>query len=291
MNNTIQNDFLIFESCAYNAAPLKLNFIDEDINYFWQAKDSNKPGVEVCFPLLGFLHENKYLYNGNEYKMGIHGFANGRDFTVRERGAYFIAYELCDDEDTYRQFPWKFNLLITYLLENNKLKTMYKVENWDNKEMYFSIGGHPRYSCPLTGEESFEDYYIEFEKAKSIEQLVKSYCPEIDVDNCFFDNGKKLGLNYGIFSEGCICFSADMEKIYLKNNKNNRGLFIEGGKANYMQFWTRPGDPLIAIEPFFGAITSRPQKDIDTDWINKPGILRLMPGGTYSCAYSVMPLR
>jgi len=291
MKNTIQNDFLVFESDSYNAAPLNLCFTDENINYFWSASGTAKPGVEVCFPLLGFLHENKYFYDGKEYKMGIHGFANGRDFAVREKGAYFIGYELCDDEDTYRQFPWHFNLLITYSLENNALRTSYKIENRDEKEMYFSIGGHPRFSCPVTEDCSFEDYYIEFENAKSIKELVKSYCAEGDVEKCFFDNGKKLQLNYGIFSDGCICFSSVMEKIYLKNSKNNRGLFIEGGKANYLQFWTQPGSPLIAIEPFFGSISSRPQKDVDADWVNKPGILRIMPGKTYSCAYSVMPLR
>jgi len=292
MRTTIKNGCLFFESDSYNAEPWMLRFVDEHINYFWRPVDLAKLGTVVCFPLLGFLPGDTYRYNGKEYTMTIHGFAQDREFAVSEKGDTFITYTLVDDDFTYRQFPWHFCFSLTYALENDSLKTVYKVENRDTITLFFSAGGHPRYACPISEGSKFEDYYIGFEKPESTGTIVKSYVPISVIEKYFGDDGKSINLDYSMFTGGCFCFHHYNSRIiYLRNNKNSRGLCIDPGGASHLQFWTRPNDPFLAIEPFFGAISSLPAKEIDSDWIHKPGILHIEPGEKYTCAFSVRPLR
>ena len=78
MRYIIKNEHLFFESDSYNVRPWTLRFLDENVNYYWQPADPKKLGTEVCFPLLGFLPNDKYYYDGSEYTMHIHGFAGLR---------------------------------------------------------------------------------------------------------------------------------------------------------------------------------------------------------------------
>ena len=292
MINTIKNEYLLFESDSFNISPRTLSFINDDVNYFYKTDKPRGSDTEICFPLLGSVPDNKYVYDGKEYTMGMHGFAHNREFEVSEKGDAFVTYELADDESTYSQYPWHFCLHITYALEKDTLKTEYKIENRDNKTMYFSVGGHPRYACPISDESKFEDFYIEFEKPESIANIVKSYGPISEIEKNFSNDGKCIRLSYSMFTEGCFCFHPyNSGIIHLKNDKTSRALRIDLGGADHLQIWTRPGAPLLAIEPFFGSISSLPIKPADGDWINKPGILHIEPGEVYTCAFSVRPLR
>ena len=292
MKNTISNDSITFVSDSFNVEPWVLRFNDEDVNYFWRPAHLKTLGAEVCFPLLGFLPDDKYQYDGKEYTMTIHGFVQDREFTVSEKGNAFIKYELVDDDSTYKQFPWHFCFYLTYALEKDSLRTIYRVENRDNKTLFFSVGGHPRYACPILAGSKFDEYYIRFEKPESIGNIVKSYGPISEIEKRFSDDGKSIRLDYSLFTEGCFCFHPyNSQVIYLRNDKNSRGLCIDPGGASHLQFWTRPIDPFLAIEPFFGSISSRPPKEIDSDWIHKPGIIHIEPGEVYTCGFSVRPLR
>ena len=246
----------------------------------------------MCFPLLGMTPDNKYRYDGKEYTMNMHGFAQDREFSVSNKGDTFITYELVDDDSTRRQYPWRFSFRLTYALENDSLKTEYNVENRDNKTLFFSVGGHPRYACPISEGSGFEDYYIRFEKPESVGNIVKSYGPIREIEKHFSDDGKSIKLDYSMFTEGCFCFHPYNSRIiHLQSDKNSRGLYIDLGGASHLQIWTKPDAPFLAIEPFFGSISSLPLKEIDGDWIHKPGILHIEPGEIYTCSFTVRPLR
>lgn len=292
MRTTIRNDFLVFESDSYNVEPWVLRFVDENVNYFWRPADLERLGTVVCFPLLGFLPDDRYRYDGKEYTMPIHGFAQNREFKVTQKSDTSVTYELIDDDLSYQQYPWHFCFKLTYELENDLLKTVYRVENRDDKVLFFSVGGHPRYACPIAEGDKFEDYHIEFEKPETIANIVKSYGPISEIGKCLSNNRKRIQLDYCMFTKGCFCFHpCNSRIIYLKNDKNNRGLYIDLGGASYLQFWTQPANPFLAIEPFFGSISSLPPKEIDGDWIRKPGTLHIEPGEVYICTFSVRPLR
>jgi galactose mutarotase-like enzyme len=292
MKHTIKNDYLVFESDSFNLEPWVLRFADEHVNYFWRPADLEKLGTAHCFPLTGVLPNNKYRYDGKEYIMSQHGFAQDREFVVAEKTEDSITYELRDDDSTYQQFPWHFIFQLKYSLDKDSLKTTYRVENKDSKKLYFSVGGHSRFSCPITEECNFEDYRIEFEKPEQIENIYKSYGPVSEIKKNLSEDGKSLVLGYNMFTEGCFCFNPyNSRSLCLKSDKSKRGLFVELGGAEFLQFWTKPDAPFIAIEPFYGATSSRPPKEIDGDWVNKPGIFHIEPGEIHTRTYTVRPLR
>jgi galactose mutarotase-like enzyme len=289
MNPTIANDTIQFVSDSYNVSPCFLRFNDENVNYFWK---SNEKGTEVCFPQCGIVPNNVFSYKGREYPLPMHGFAQNREFIVAEKSETHIIYQFFDDEETLKQFPWHFLFQIVYSLCGDSLKTTYRIENRDESEMFFSVGGHPRYSCPIGSDTIFEDYFIVFEKPESIKNVVKAYSPIEEIERRLSVDGKTLNLDYSMFSKGCFCFSPyNSSVITLKNNKNGRGIQFELGGSDHLQFWTQPNSPFLAIEPLFGAISSHPVKKEDSDWMNKPGILRLNPGKVHECSYTSTLLR
>lgn len=68
----------------------------------------------------------------------------------------------------------KFNFEIRYRLEENKLYTTYQVDNEDDKEMYFAVGGHPGFNLLMEQGLDFEDYILEFPSGTGIQKVVLS---------------------------------------------------------------------------------------------------------------------
>src|SRR5699024_10201079 len=67
------------------------------------------------------------------------------------------------------KYPFLFSLTVTYTLVDTKVVVDYKVENTGKKEMYFSIGAHPGFNCPIVEDETFEDYSFSFLNKEKIE--------------------------------------------------------------------------------------------------------------------------
>jgi galactose mutarotase-like enzyme len=288
MKYSICNDEVSFVSDSFNVEPWVLQFNGDGVNYFWRPADKEKLGTAVCFPLMGMLPNGKYTFDGKEYSLGMHGFAQDREFTVAEKSENKIIYELTDDEESYAQFPWHFNFRLIYTVEGSGLKTEYLIKNRDEKEMYYTVGGHPRYACPMGAGSRFEDYIIEFEKPESIKNIYKSYGPISEIEKCFSPDGKILHLDYCMFTQGCFCFHPVNSKvIVLKNRMNGRRLRINLGEAASLQFWTEPGGPFLCIEPIYGSTSHLPLLPEDGNWKNRPGTLRIKPGQTQTLAYYV----
>jgi galactose mutarotase-like enzyme len=291
VKNTISNDTITFVSDSYNVEPWVLKFnndADENVNYFWRPADKKRLGTAVCFPMMGMLPDDKYTLEGKEYSLGMHGFAQDREFRIAEKGDEHIAYELTDDAESLGRYPWRFKFRLTYSVEGAALLTEYRIENRDEKEMYFTVGGHPRFACPVGKDGCFEDYFIEFEKPESTRNIVKSYGPISEIENCFSPDGKKLRLDYRMFTKGCFCFRPIRSKqVCLKSEKTKRSLLVGIGEANHLQFWTQPGGPFICIEPIYGSTSHLPMIREDADWKNRPGTLHIGSGETYTCGYSV----
>jgi galactose mutarotase-like enzyme len=289
MKNIISNDNITFVSDSYNIEPWSLKFNDDDVNYFWRPESVKELGAAVCFPLLGALPNNKYTLDGKEYEMDTHGFARLHDFNVAEKSKTSVTYEITGSEKTMRQYPYKFRFRVIYSLENTALKTEYKVTNQDTKAMYFSVGGHPRFACPIGGEDSgisFEDYYAEFEQPESIKNIVKSYGPVGVIEKFLSVGGRRISLDYSMFTEGCFCFHPVNSKyLVLKSDKSPRSLTLRMDTVTHLQFWTVPGGKFIAFEPWYGSITSIPPKAAESNWKERPGTLCIDPGEEFSCAY------
>jgi len=295
VKTTISNDTITFVSDSFNVEPWSLRFdddADETANYFWRPSDKAKLGTAVCFPMMGMLPDGKYTYDGREYSLGMHGFAQDREFAITAKSDSSITYELTDDKKTLEQFPWRFRFGLTFSVDGASLLVEYRIENRSDEEMYFTAGGHPRFACPIGKNGRFEDYFIEFERAESVKNIVKSYGPIAEIEKCFSENGKRLRLDHRMFTKGSFCFRPiNSRRVQLKNASASRGLIVDIGDANHLQFWTEPDGRFICIEPIYGSTSHLPMIPEDADWKNRPGTLHIEGGATCVCGFTVTPIK
>ena len=118
----------------------------------------------VLFPIVGKLKDGKTIIDGNEYQMGQHGFARDMEFEEISNNSYVLKA----NDETYKKYPYNFELYISYEVNKKKVTTKYKVVNKDSKEMIFGLGGHPAFACEYTSGK----YRLEFE---DIEDKIEIY--------------------------------------------------------------------------------------------------------------------
>ncbi len=291
MRNTISNELITFISDSMSAVPHVLKFNNDQINYFWHPEEKTQFIDSICFPLLGSLPENKYELEENEYSIGMHGFAKNMIFDIIEIAEAHIIYEIRYNESTLNQYPYKFSLRVIYTIVDTTLKTEYIVKNCGSKKMYFSIGGHPTFNCPIVDEYEevcFEDYYIEFEKPESIKNIIKSYGPINVIEKFLSSDGKILQLDYSMFTEGCFCFHPiESRYVTLKSDKNSRSILLRMDNATHFQLWTIPNNKTISLEPWCGSISSLPSKPIDSIWKERPGTICIEQDEEFIFSYSI----
>lgn len=135
----------------------------DDREYMWYGDPAYWGRTSpVLFPFVGVPKDKKYRYDGHTYTMGQHGFARDMEFTLESKTDDTIWFSLTSNEETYENYPFHFCLHIGYILNGNEVKVLWKVENTDTKTIYFSIGAHPAFICPINGEEDKTGYGLKF---------------------------------------------------------------------------------------------------------------------------------
>lgn len=90
------------------------------------------------------------------------------EFAVDVQTATEVWFSLHSNEETKAKYPLEFILKIGYELEGKDLKVIWQVENPDTKTLYFSIGGHPAFMCPVNGKGKQSEYYFKFDADKDL---------------------------------------------------------------------------------------------------------------------------
>lgn len=288
MNSTIYNDFLTIDADTKGAELSSIKTIKDNLEYLWQA-DPKVWGrhAPILFPLVGKLKEDKTIIEGENYSMGQHGFARDFEFQIIGKTAESISYQLLCNEETLKKYPYKFNLLVVYTLIENKLEITYKIKNIDEKVIYFSIGAHPGFACPLFENEKFEDYYLEFSDKENadiylLEEGIFSGKKEPHLkEDTIIPITRELFINDALVYE-----KLNSSSISLNSRKHQRGIKVDFQGFPYLGIWSRPqGDgDFVCIEPWFGLSDF---KDSDGIYKNKKGMLSLEPDKFFDCKFII----
>lgn len=206
-------------------------------NYLWYG-DSAYWGRRspILFPIVGGLKNKTYKYAGREYPMSQHGFARDREFQMTEHNVDTIWFELKADEESLKVYPFRFRLEIGYRLEGRKITVMWRVANEDKKTMFFSIGGHPAFMCPIDGEGKQTDYYLLFDNKEPL-----SY-GKLSVNGLLETEGHTLDIG-----GGCMPITEHMF--------DEDALVIEGGQAHQVALAGPDKKPYLTVKfdaPLFG---------------------------------------
>ncbi len=232
----------------------------------------------VLFPIVGKLKNGKTQIDGKIYEMGQHGFARDMDFEKLLDNSYVLK----SNNETLGKFPFKFELYVSYEINENTVTTKYKICNKDSKNMYFGLGGHPAFKCDYSN----NDCYIEFEeKEENIEFYRLSdgllNLQKLDADLFMKDN--KIFLYKDIFkSDALIMKNIKSDKVILKEN-NVEKLEFEFKDFKYLAIWSKENAPFICIEPWQNTADTI---DSNGNFEEKSDIIILKPNEEFVCEYS-----
>lgn len=286
MIEKIENDLLSVEIALAGAELKTIYHKKKKSEYLWQGSNEWWPRrAPVLFPIVGKLNNNAYTANGTTFSLAQHGFARDKEFSVYEKSEDAIVFILQSDDALLKIYPYPFTLKVSYTLKKTTLHVGYEVENLSRQLMYFSIGAHPGFNCPLSNHEVFSDYYLEFEKAETLDRYL--------LDEGLF-NGRTervltderiLNLNYELFIKDAIVFkNLQSSFLLLKSKSSDYCLQFKFAEFPYLGIWTKPGAPFLCIEPWCGIAD---QKEFHGELKDKEGIITLTAGEVFSKSFAV----
>ena len=289
MNYSIENDKIKVVISDLGAELQSIYGKSTNFEYLWQGHKDFWTGKAVnVFPICGRLYQGVYTYKGKEYSLPCHGFVGKQVFKAEQISSDKIVFSLKNNKETEENYPFEFLFKVIYSIDGSTLNTEFAVENIGDKELLFSLGGHPGFNVPLENGLEFSDHYLEFNNACAPKKLMLSKtCFCLDKTEPFeLENDKVLNLKHELFDNDAI-FLADMASgITLKSNKTNRFVKVEYSNMKYLGFWHTPKSsaPFVCIEPWTGIPSS---DGIVDNFETKNEITHLKKDKTFNASFKV----
>lgn len=248
------------------------------IEYLWQGNPDVWSGQSpLLFPIVGTILNNKCTINGKEYEMRRHGIARHRDFVLKEQGDNFITLTQKYNEESLKQYPYKYIIDIEFRLDGKKLTVTHTVRSEEDEAMYFSIGAHPGFNCKIGD-------YLEFEENETLN--CEMITPDAILDGKLHPslvNSKIFEITEHVFdNDAHILSGMKSDTVYLKSNFRSQVIKFNFGKVPFLGLWANPGAEYVCIEPWYGINDSYEKKDFS----EKRGIQKVMPGEEFVFPYS-----
>lgn len=252
----------------------------------WTAETDIWPRhAPVLFPIVGKLKDNQYELNGKYYTLPQHGFARDADFELVKTSTGYAHFRLTQNENSKNVYPFDFELNIIYTLEGNTLDTSYSIHNPSAGNILFSIGAHPGFMCPIRSDETFEDYYLEFEhNAYTIRLLENGLRAEQTTSLIVPD--RKLRLSTTLFSNDALVFeNSQVGEIALRSSKSKYAVVMKCRNWPYFGIWSKKNcREFVCLEPWHGIADSGSHGG---DFEKKEGVIELKKGDTFNCHFSL----
>ncbi|MCK8520162.1 aldose 1-epimerase family protein [Aquimarina sp. D1M17] len=255
--------------------------------YMWQG-DPEIWGSQapVLFPIVGGLKDDTYFYENKAYQLPKHGFIRyNKDLVFKKDSDTKISLSLGSSEKTLAMYPFEFFFEISFELIENKIEISHRIENIGTKTMYFNVGGHPAFNCPLEDTELYNEYYITLKDEAEHESYALAPNGLIQEGTFPVFNDKKLPLTQNLFDNDALIFKnikAKEATLYHKTKGAIVGLTFEDFPD--LGIWAKPKAPFVCIEPWLGYADVEHSNQILED---KEGIKRLNPGELHRSSYAI----
>ena len=222
--------------------------------------------------------------------MGQHGFARDTEFEQAASGENFVTYRLCADEESKKVYPFDFVLEITHRLNGNRLTVEWNVKNTDNKEMYFTIGGHPAFNVNVLPDTDFEDYSLVFkEGTEKLSYVLLDAESGTAIGDKVYElelTDSKYALKKDMFDKDALVFDGgQIEWAALALPDGKPYIALESKGFPNFGIWSKPGAPYVCLEPWCGRCDN---KGFEGEISEKPGIIALKAGETFKKSYDII---
>lgn len=288
---TIKNERLSVTIAAHGAELSSIYDKANDRELVWQADPAfwNRH-APVLFPNVGKYYGGHFTHNGTDYPMGQHGFARDTEFEQAASGENFVTYRLCADEESKKVYPFDFVLEITHRLNGNRLTVEWNVKNTDNKEMYFTIGGHPAFNVNVLPDTDFEDYSLVFkEGTEKLSYVLLDAESGTAIGDKVYElelTDSKYALKKDMFDKDALVFDGgQIEWAALALPDGKPYIALESKGFPNFGIWSKPGAPYVCLEPWCGRCDN---KGFEGEISEKPGIIALKAGETFKKSYDII---
>ena len=284
----IENDQFKIQVKEAGAELCSIKSLTTGREYIWQANpDVWNGSAPVLFPVIGRLKEGKYSYDGKTYEMARHGFVrNNPKVKLINRTSSRLSFVLSSSEETLKSYPFKFDLKVSFFLFENKLQVFHEVVNMNEEPMHFGIGAHPAFNCPWMDGESYDDYFIEFERNENASVFeVKSSGLLGRKEIPFLNNTNKMELSHELFQRDVKIFTElNSSEVSIKSSKNKGKISINFDDFPFLGIWAKTNGDFVCIEPWDGLPD---YENTDKDFKTKSGNVNLQPGNTHYASYTI----
>jgi len=285
--HTISNDKL---NVSIKTKGAELTSIKVDTTeYLWQGDTEfwNRQSP-ILFPIVGRLKDHEYTYNGKTYEMPQHGFARDNDFRVVTKTENSITFEQTATEASKAMYPFDFTLQITYTIKEKSLDVIYNVVNSSAKEdLYFSIGAHPAFNCPIEKGQKRSEYQLVFDTDDMPKTQDKDDGLYKDQWTQYFEEPGILELPDTVFDEGSLTFNPNpFSKVTFVHQPTQRKyLSVTFNDFPYLGIWSSESKaPFVCIEPWFGIAD---HINHNKEYTKKEGVTKLSPNAQFRSKYTI----
>ncbi|MES2134314.1 MAG: aldose 1-epimerase family protein [Bacteroidota bacterium] len=283
----LSNTILSIKVNSLGAELCSVKSVTTNIEYIWQADSAlwarHAPHL---FPVVGKLKQGKYVYQNNTYELPQHGFARDHEFVCIEQTEQSISFEFTATEQTLVHFPFHFSLQVTYTLQEDVVTVAYSVYNPDNRDLYFSLGAHPAFNCPLEVHETFEDYELQLNgmNVLNVNKLEDGLI--LDEHKTLHLSEHLLHLKPSLFEKDALVLKdTQIHHIKLSSTRSGHGVEMECQGWPYFGIWTKPGtSKFLCLEPWHGIADS---VNATGKLEDKEGIITLKPETYFKSAFTL----
>lgn len=241
----------------------------------WPGWRSRSP---LLFPIVGRLRADSYLYQGSQYSLQKHGFAQVSEFVLLQSDDNSAQMRLTETAGTMAVYPWPFALTVGYRLTDECLTVSFEVKNTGDDTLPFSLGAHPGLNAAMG------DGLI-FDKAESClahhldasKLLTKADIP------VFNETGREISLTNDLFRQGALIFEKPCS-CSVTLIRDDYKVKVRFGETPWLGLWAFPNAPYVCVEPWHG-VDDTPGS-VRT-LAEKPGIVNLKSGDTWNWMYHI----
>ncbi len=283
----ISSDKITIQVDSMGAELKSLKEVASGREYMWCADAKYwKRTSPVLFPLVGGVNGGVYHLNGQDYPMGQHGFARDMEFRLKSQVAHEIWFLLESTAETSAVYPYPFVLELGYELADRSVIVKWRVHNPGRDTIFFSIGGHPAFLCPIDEGTKQTDYKIRFD----VRDRIVSSCLEnglISGKQVVYDlQDGLLPVTEHLFDNDALVIEHDQAHKAALTAPDGRDYLTVEFDAPLFGIWSPPkkNAPFICIEPWYGRCD---RAGYDGDWKEREWMQSLEAGRTFEARYKI----
>ena len=217
-----------------------------------------------------------------------HGFARDMEFKVIEEKENEIWFEIKDNEETLKMYPFHFALRIGYRLSGNKIEVLWEVENTGDKTMYFNIGAHPGFNCPIDGEADKVGYSLEYNSKGNPKYFGADYDTGLrlsELHELKLENGRSI-ITKEYFDTTTYIFEDNQISEVSLVKPNGKKIVTVKFDMPILAIWSkeRADAPFVCLEPWYGRCD---RMEFEGDLADRECNIVLEAGKKFNNVYSI----